>query len=184
MRNAFIIHGTGWHSQENWFPWLQAKLEDIGISTSVPDFWVWIPNVDDWQKIFEKYVWDITEETLLIWHSLWGAFLLRLLENYQWKIHLLVTVGSPVWIQPIRFYESDFAFLHGFDFEWESIVNKVQHSLVFHSDDDPYVSLWNGQELAKKLGTKLSFIPNSWHFNEAAWFTEFPQLLEEIKKII
>ena len=55
---------------------------------------------------------------------------------------------------------------------------------MFHSDDDPYVSLGNGEQLAKKLNVKLTFVPNAGHFNKRAGYLSFPQLLEKIEKAL
>ena len=52
---------------------------------------------------------------------------------------------------------------------------------MLHSDNDPYVTLANGEKLAEKLGIKLNFVPNSGHFNAQAGYTKFPALLKEIK---
>lgn len=185
MKNAFIIHGTGGNSQENWFQWLKFELEILWIKTIVPDFWDDAkPSINKWKEIFAQYVDEIHEETLFIGHSLWGSFLLKFLENFSWKVHLLATVWSPIWVKPIRFYDGDYDFLDGFDFNWEKIKFKTSNKIVFHSDNDPYVSLWNGEALSQNTWTKLIFIPKAGHFNEASWYTEFPRLLEEIKKYI
>ena len=53
--------------------------------------------------------------------------------------------------------------------------------VVFHSDNDPYVSLENGKELACHLGVNLTFLPSCGHFNAAAGFLKFERLLEEIE---
>ena len=52
---------------------------------------------------------------------------------------------------------------------------------VFHSDNDPYVSLENGKTLSKKLNTELIFIRNAGHFNTNSGYKEFRGLLEKIK---
>lgn len=161
---------------------MQQKLEKLGIHTIVPDFWDDdIPSVDHWQKIFQQYEQKINNDTILIGHSLWGAFLLKFLEKFQKKVYLLVTVWSPIGIKPIKFYDGDYDFLDGFDFDWDSIRDTVNNQIVIHSDNDPYVSIGNGEILSQELGVDLLFIPDAWHFNESAWYTEFPKLLEEIK---
>ena len=185
MKNAFIIHWTGGNPDENWFKWLKWELENLWIETIVPDFGDdEFPDVEKWKEVFSEYEKDIKEDTLLIGHSLWGAFLLKFLQSFSWKVHLLATVGSPIWIKPIRFYDGDYAFLNGFDFEWDKIRNKINNKIVFHSDDDPYVSLWNWEILAQELWVDLNFIPQAWHFNTSSWYTEFPKLFREMKKYL
>ena len=56
--------------------------------------------------------------------------------------------------------------------------------VVFHSDNDPYVGLENGLELARQLGVELSFIQNAGHFNKKAGYTKFEKLLDMVVKIL
>ena len=63
-------------------------------------------------------------------------------------------------------------------FNWKSISKKARHFIVFQSDDDPYVSFGNGEQLAKNLHVALTFIPNAGHFNTASGYTKFPELLK------
>jgi len=55
---------------------------------------------------------------------------------------------------------------------------------VFQSDNDPYVSLGNGEHLAKNLNVALNFVPNAGHFNAKAGYTKFELLLEKIKELV
>ena len=55
---------------------------------------------------------------------------------------------------------------------------------IYHSDNDPYVSLGNGRALARNLGARLTLIPNAGHFNKNAGYTTFKKLFEDIKKEI
>ena len=64
------------------------------------------------------------------------------------------------------------------------IKNSAEKFVVFHSDNDSFVQLINGQELAKNLGVNLTFVPNAGHFNTASGYTRFDPLLEKIKEII
>ena len=46
------------------------------------------------------------------------------------------------------------------------------------------VPLFHGKRLAKNLGAELNVIHNAGHINEAAGYTKFPRLLEDIKPLI
>ena len=184
MTNALIFHGTAGHPEENWFPWLKQQLEALGCKTLVPQF----PTPDNqtlenWLEVLEKYEKEITPDTILIGHSLGGAFLLRVLERQETKIKAAFFVAAPVGILPIKNYDGDKLFI-GKPFYWTKIKHNCRNFFVFHSDNDPYVSLGNGKELAGKLGTKLILVPNAGHFNKAAGFGKFELLLEKIKSVL
>lgn len=181
MTKVFIFHGTAGYPEENWFPWLKEQLEAAGCEVFVPQF----PTpenqtLENWFGVLEKYKKQITPETILVGHSLGGAFLLRVLEKYPAKAAFLV--ATPIGVLPIKNYESDRPFIESFD--WEKIKSNCNSFFVYHSDNDPYVSLENGKELARKLETKLTFIPSAGHFNKTAGFTKFELLFEEIKNTL
>jgi predicted alpha/beta hydrolase family esterase len=185
MRNIFIFHGTGGYPQENWFPWLKTNLEAKGLEVFVPHF----PtpegqSFEAWVEVLKPYLDKINSQTIMVGHSLGGEFLLKFLETFDYKIKVAGFVATPIGVRPILNYDRDAEFVHGFKFNWEKIKPKAQNFIVYHSDNDPYVGLGNGQELAKNLGTNLSFIPNAGHFNKASGYTEFPDLLNNIKKYL
>ncbi len=87
MANIFIIHGTAGHPKENWFPWLKNELEKIGCNLIIPQF----PTPENqtpetWFKIFDQHKKEYTKETILVAHSLGGAFALRILEQCPVRI--------------------------------------------------------------------------------------------------
>jgi len=184
MTNVFIFHGTAGYPEENWFPWLKRKLECLGCKVITPQF----PTprnqtLENWFKIFGGYGKDFIPDTILIGHSLGGAFLLRVLERSNIKIKAAFIVSTPIGVLPIKNYEGDKPFI-GHSFDWKKIKANCKKFFVFHSDNDPYVSLGNGEKLSKKLGTKLIFISGCGHFNKAAGFDEFDLLLEKIKTLL
>jgi len=186
IKNAFIFHGTEGYPEENWFPWLKEKLEKQGYTVFVPQF----PSppkipakITEWFDVFKDYKQYIGKDTILIGHSLGGIFALRILEKLKSPVKAAFFVGTPIGVRPILNYDRDNSF-SGFSFEWKSITDKARYFEVFQSDTDPYVSLGNGEELAKKLGVKLNFVPNAGHFNSKAGYTKFDLLLEKLKPII
>jgi len=186
MSNIFIFHGTEGYPKENWFPWLKRELEKKGHVVFVPQFPsppVVPAKIAEWFDVLKDYEQYIDENSILIGHSLGGIFLLRILEKITQPIKAAFFVGTPIGVQPILNYGRDNAF-SGFDFNWEEIKKKAKNFIVFQSDNDPYVGLENGKELAKHLGVELSFIPNAGHFNTKAGYTKFDKLLNKLKKYL
>ena len=183
MQNVIIIHGTEGYPEENWFPWLKSKLEERGYNVSVPQFPsppIVPSKISEWFQVLKNY--DINEDTIIVGHSLGGLFTLRILERISHPIKAAFLVSSPIGIKPIKYYERDLAF-SGFDFDWDKIRKNAQNFIVFHSDNDPYVCIENGKKLSEELDVDLKFIPNAGHFNAAAGYTEFIDLLKEFDKI-
>ena len=183
MKTALIFHGTGGSSTGNWFPWLKSELETRGYLVKVPQF----PNPDkpsfiNWLAELEKYQSLITKDCILIGHSLGGLFLLRVLERLDEPVRGAFFVAAPIGIKPIRYYDSDKSF-SGFEFDWDKITSNAKFFAVFHSDNDPYVCLENGKELAKHLDVKLNFVPSAGHLNAESGYTELIPLLEEIEQL-
>lgn len=186
MKNAIIIHGTEGYPEENWFPWLKQELEKQGYTVFVPQF----PSpqkvpakIAEWFNVLKNYEKYINENAILIGHSLGGIFTLRILEQLKHPVKAACFVGTPIGIHPILNYDRDNSF-SGFSFDWKSIKKKSHYFIVFQSDNDPYVSLENGEELAKNLNVKLNFVPNAGHFNLRAGYKKFDLLLEKLKPIL
>lgn len=184
MRTVFIFHGTAGSPEGNWFPWLKEELEKRGCRVFVPEFLT--PDgqsLASWLEVLKDYDQFINKETIFIGHSLGGLFLLRVLERLKHSVYAAFFVAAPVGVRPILFYESDYRF-SGFSFDWSAIKSKAKHFTVFHSDNDPYVCLANGEKLAKELGANLIFIPNAGHLNAESGYTRFDKLLQEMDKIL
>lgn len=185
MREVLIFHGTGGSPKGNWLPWLKSELEKESYQVTIPQF----PDpredhhLEDWLEVLKQHQSHINEQTILIGHSLGGLFLLRVLERLEKPVEAAFFVAAPVGVKPIKYYESDEKF-SGFKFDWEKIKKGARHFKVYHSDNDPYVSLGNGEELAKLLGVDLTFITNAGHINAESGYTKFDQLLEDIKKVL
>ncbi len=186
MSNVFIFHGTEGSPQENWFPWLKEKLETKGCKVLVLQF----PSppgepasVTAWFEVLKDYDQHINEGTILVGHSLGGIFTLRILERLQHPVKAVFLVGTPIGVRPILNYDRDRSF-SGFSFDWPTIKANTKHLTVYQSDNDPYVSLGNGEQLSKELGVGLTFIPNAGHFNTKAGYTKFEVLLNKIEDIL
>ena len=61
-------------------------------------------------------------------------------------------------------------------FDWEKIKNNCKEFHIINSDDDSYVPLDNGKQLAEELGVNITIMNNKDHF----MFFEFPELLKKV----
>ncbi|MFA4996006.1 MAG: alpha/beta fold hydrolase [Patescibacteria group bacterium] len=185
-KNVFIFHGTEGYPEENWFPWLKQELEERGYQVFVPQFPsppIVPAKIAEWFDVLKDYEKYINKDTILIGHSLGGIFTLRILEKLKHPVKAAFFVGTPIGVKPILNYDRDSSF-SGFSFNWKVIKSKVSHFVVLQSDDDPYVSLGNGEELAKHLDINLDFVPNAGHFNKRAGYLKFEELRDKVLSIL
>ena len=139
--------------------------------------------ISEWFDVLKNYEKHIDKNSIAIGHSLGGVFLLRVLEKLEHPIKAATFVGAPVGINPILNYDRDSKF-SGYNFNWEKIRSNAKNFVVFHSDNDPYVGLENGKELARRLGVELSFIPGAGHFNAKSGYFKFEKLLEKLETLL
>lgn len=181
MTNIFIIHGSHGHPQENWFPWIKIELEKLGHQVFVPQF----PTpeeqaLENWLQVIEQYKERINEKTIFIGHSLGATFILHLLQKY--KIQAAFLVAGFISKLNNEFDQLNKTFTDT-KFNWPKIQAICPYFKIYHADNDPYIKLEKGQQLATKLNTKLTIVKNAGHFNAAAGYDKFNLLLKDIINI-
>ncbi|NYZ75711.1 serine hydrolase family protein [Candidatus Micrarchaeota archaeon] len=181
MTNVFIIHGIGGSPSENWFPWLKDGLEKLGsrvFAPQLPDSEN--PKLERWLCAFEKYKPQL-ENSIVVGHSLGVAFLLTVIERLDKPVKAAFFVAG--FTKPLN--NPDFDELIGTfvekQFDWNEVRRNCRKFYVINSDNDPYVPLEQGRNIAKNLKTELIVLKNADHMNEEAGFTKFDFLLEKIK---
>lgn len=178
MKKAIIIHGWGATSKSNWFPWLAEKLEEQGFTVSSPDF----PNSDypilsEWLDFFKNNL-SVDSNTILVGHSLGVPFILRILERLpkgkKIKAALLVagferSLGIP---EIENFVDKPFG--------WKKIKSSCNRFFLINSDNDPYIPLSFGKDLANSLRIKLIVEHNGDHLSAPFGAFSYPRLLKLI----
>ena len=178
---AFIIHGTMGYPKENWFPWLKKMLEKEGYEVILPKF----PtpenqSLESWMGVFENYLHELDEETIIIGHSLGCPFILSILEKIDKPVKAAFLVAP--FYQPIgipKFDPLNQTFLEK-EFDWKKIKENCKSFILFYSDKDPYINPDQPDELQEKLNAKLIYIEDAGHFNSESGYDTFPELFEKI----
>ncbi len=185
MSTIFIIHGSEDDATCHWFPWLKTELESLGHTVIAPSF----PCEDEhvlsrWFDTLHPYMNLIDESTIFIGHSRGCAFIWRILEKLNKPTHAAFFVGG---FSRYLWYPKPSGKLDSFyetPFDWKKIKSMVKYVKVYQSTNDHYVPMEMGQEVAVALGVHMTVVENAGHFSERTGFVKFPQLLEDVKKII
>lgn len=180
-KQVYIIHGYMASVKDHWFDWIKAELGKEGISVHIlamPDSTN--PQPEAWINHLKENV-VINEHTYFIGHSLGCISLLLYLNRYQLKANGMVLVAG--FLEKVK----DIPELDGFLVEQISIpllMNNVPKRLVLGAVDDYIVPFDLTKKLAEALEAPLITVPNGGHFLRKDDFTEFPALLEELKKMV
>ncbi|MCG2724381.1 alpha/beta hydrolase [archaeon] len=121
---------------------------------------------------------------MVIGHSLGCAFLLNVLEKANKPVKSAFLVAG--FVSAINNPKLDAINRSFWDkkFDWKKIKSNCRNFIVYHSDNDPYVSLEKGNELAEQLGSSLKIIKNAGHFNKNSGYLKFDMLLEDVKNTL
>jgi uncharacterized protein len=185
QRNVFIFHGTAGNPKENWFPWLKQELEKRNCKVFVPQFPTPVgESLESWLKVLDEYKKFINRDTIFVGHSKGGLFLLRVLERLEHPVYAAFFVSAAIGIKPYQFYDINYKFAHGYDFDWDRIKSNSKYFTDYHSDNDPYTCLENGKQISKHLGIDLTFIPGAGHFNTKSGYIKFEKLLTDLERIL
>lgn len=183
MTRFFIIHGTKGDPKGNWFPWLAQQLEAKGHEVIVPRFPTPVgQSVGSWIATFQEYDHLVDSDTIFVGHSLGPAFILHLLEQRDDPVRACYFIsGFTGLLGDDEFDELNNSFVE-YDFNWERICANCGTFVVVNSDDDPYVPLDQGHDLAVHLGVPLTLLPAAGHINLESGFKAFPFLLDLIEE--
>jgi len=184
MKNAFLIHSTGGNPSETFFPWLEKELEKDGFVVTIPQFPTPLgQNVDTWLNVAKPYLKDFDEDTVIMGRSIGGPMVLRVLEQIDVKIKgAFIVAGFCSDIKNPLFTPLIASFVKK-PFDWKKIIENCGKFFVYQSDNDPYIPVEKGRELAEKLGTKMMLVHNAEHFGLSAEYVKFPMLLKDIKSV-
>lgn len=187
MKQALILHGTDAAPDQNWFPWLKAKLEAAGYS-------VWVPllpqNHTPNRETYGNFLLgedmpDLTDG-VIIGHSSGAVEVLNLLMDPRTP-HIRLGVMVSAWAgEKPNGYDTNEQFEglfppnapEGFDFA--AMKQKADKILFMHGADDPYCPLVRAEYLADKLDAPITIVPNGHHLG--AKFSKLPQLWQLIER--
>lgn len=171
---VILIHGFKSSPQANFFPWLERELRSRGFDVVVPELSnPTEPDRDVWTEELIKAVKQLTENDIIVGHSLGGAAALRLLEAAEARStpHAAILVSTPWMIKDEKF--------RGFfmsELDFEVLMWRAAKFYIVHAANDPIIPVEHGKRYASVLHAKLVTPEVGEHFQG----TEYPVILETI----
>jgi predicted alpha/beta hydrolase family esterase len=195
-QTILVIHGgTAFDTYEEYWKYLESieltkeKINKIdwkdNLQKELPEFEVLYPKMPnsrnsrylEWKLWFEKTFHLLTDEVILIGHSLGGIFLAKYLSenSFPKKIKQLHLVAACYDTEVIKDSLVDFALTRTV----ENIQDKVEKIFLYQSKDDTSVAYQDALKYKRDLPNAALFM-----FEDRGHFTgvKIPELIENIKK--
>lgn len=176
---AILIPGNGGGGpRDNWFPYLERELTKLGvevINVEFPD--AYLARREYWLPFIQKL--GANEGTILIGHSSGAVASMRYAEENKILGSVLVGVNYTDLGEEIEKKS------HYYDdpWQWEKVKANQEWIIEFASVDDPFIPIDEARYIHEKLGTEYYEYKDRGHFGHPGHeLTEFPELLEAIKK--
>ncbi len=192
--NVLLLDGFGGDWNGNRFPRLKNILESQGITVYNPCPLNTNQPIlkEQLNYLIENYSDKVNEKTAIIWHSLWCLLANHFITTTWKKIAKLISIAP-------AFRENDIDALikklPGFshaqdllknyqnkDFDIKKLKTLLEQHIVYLSKNDPIIPFEAAHAYYKKTFSNviIKIIEDKWHFNEAAWITQLPEILSDL----
>lgn len=185
--NVLLIHGSYGKPFENWFPWIEKRLEGNGVSCLIPTF----PtpehqNYSAWSELLDYYVEKgfITNETIVIGHSCGSAFLVKYFNEHNIPIKALITVAGYNHFYSNNHMDELNGSFYFDESDLSTIKSNIKNRVSYYSDNDPFIPMEKLKEFAEQLESDSICIKNAGHFNASAGYTEFEDIFDKIVSLM
>ncbi len=176
MKKVLIVHGWGGSDAPHWQAWLAGEVaKDYGMVAfpllDTPHF----PSKNRWMKQVKALLNDMNPD-IVICHSLGCTLWLHLCnEGEIAPVSRLLLVAPPRLTCEIEILKTFFPI--------EPPKNLfANEAMMVTSDNDPYMSHVEAQELQKSLGVEMKVLEKAGHINDASGYTEWLWVKEWVQQ--
>jgi len=173
VKNALILHAWLNVPNAHWYPWLKNELETRGHTVYLPEIPTMntqTPDLKTQMEFIEKTI-PLNQDMIVFGHSLGALLAMRLAEKHQFSKMFLVAGWDFDDLYPQHKYFWPNKINH------KAIKKNVKEIYCITSDNDPYMTAFEVEEMSKRLGGKYILIKTAGHFTEKYKITKIPELL-------
>lgn len=174
---VILIHGYKSSPEKNFFPWLQRELIDRRFEVVIPTLpEPETPDRDAWTNALLEAVGPLTDQDIVVGHSLGGAAALRFLEAAEARTtpHACVLISTPWMIRDEKF--------RGFfltELDHDVLMWRASKFVVVHAKDDKVIPFDHAEKYAKVFHAKVVAPEIGGHLDGP----EYPVILEAITQV-
>ncbi|WNY31974.1 alpha/beta hydrolase [Acinetobacter calcoaceticus] len=183
MRQIFVLHGYSASIDDHWFLDLKHQIEDEHTTvTLIPFPDSEHPDVDAWQKVLDKKIPSVDENTYFVAHSLGVITLLHFLQRHDYQ-----NIGGMILVSGFSGPILDFSPLDAYITKSKvdtKYFKDIKKKLVYLSDNDDLVPPKLTIQFAKEIDAPYITIPNGGHFLGREGYTTFPQVVNSLKEML
>lgn len=182
MKNIIMIHG--YNGVPKIYNWLKENLEQRQYSVIIPEFPTQEGVIyDKWKEVFDKYSNYISEDTIIIAHSIGNEFIIKyLVEN---NISIKLYIGLAGFANAFETEGKDDLNRAVKDFlvtekEIQNFIGLVDKRNCIYSDNDHVVPIEILEEYPKKIKGKSMLIRGIGHMGKKSGLEKIPEVLDII----
>ncbi|HIW70484.1 MAG TPA: alpha/beta hydrolase [Candidatus Limosilactobacillus merdipullorum] len=177
MKETYLIHGTSTRD-DDWFPWLEeaAKPEIKVNRLAMPE--AFAPHLADWQQFLDQQL-PTDPGLTLVAHSLGCISAIKFVQRHPELENVNLVLVAP-FDRPLP----NSPMLDEFVKEpvgYHQVAPRLHKAVVITAKNDWIAPFENAEQIAQRLGAKLIVNKMGGHYLAGDGFTEFPQVLDELK---
>lgn len=174
-QKVLILYCWLGNKNDNWYPWLQSKLEKKGYDVEIPILPTMNTNLPDMNKMIKMLVDKkcFDKNTIIVGHSLGSLLAMRLAEKYKLKKLMLVSGWDfdDLLVEHRLFWKNKI--------DHKTIKKNVKNIICITSDNDPYFTPYHTGEMSKRLNSDFIVMKGLGHFTKETYnVTKIEKLLK------
>lgn len=182
MKNAFIIHGFNGDTTNTFGPWLKQELEKRNYNVFMPHFPIRSEaTFVGWEKVLNEYKSYITQDSIIVAHSIGNPFIIKYLAKNNLKIKLYISVAGfcDLFQVPDRpDLNNAFELFKVSNEEIEKVKLLTDKRYSLYSDNDHVIPFDILKSFIHKLNSNEVFIPGVGHMGNRDNISSLPEIIE------
>lgn len=177
LKVIFIPGNGGSKPTDNWFPWLQDRLNHLNIevvNVQFPD--PILARREYWIPFLEELGAD--ENTILIGHSSGAVAAMRYAETHQ----ILGSVLVAGCYTDLGYETEKESHYYDDPWQWDAIKNNQKWIVQFASQDDPFIPINEARFIHEHLNSEYYEFQDQGHFGQDVNRKDFSEIVEIVKE--
>lgn len=181
MKNVVLIHSYNADTLQGFAISVEKVCKENKIDYIAPQFPIrQEANYEAWEDVMNKYN-VLSEDTIVIAHSLGTQFILKYLVRNNIKINTYISVAGFINFTGRKDLEETLNKFKVENTEFEQCKNLIENRICIYSDNDALNSIENLEGYANKLNAKKILLEKYAHFSPKDGIEEIKELNEFIK---